>query len=430
MDQTTILFGDFTLEETQKALASSAQATQPRLPPTPPSPPKPFSWGNLAKPQPQHTSRPNKSTSATDATESLETAFEPALLQLNLRECARDLMRRGFLNQGNTCFQNVTLQALLACPPFRNLLATLSSHVALPPSLSPPPLTTWIELIRLVRELEEPALSSAATVRQSASKAPIVLTNHFLRLFHSANGTQQDALEFLEFLLDHLHTEFEASPCRFPLAPSVSAAELNDDGWAQMKKGGKASVVHHNIVENDSPITYLFKGTLRSEVQSGRKFGASTIEPFHCLHLTMGSTTPTLLEMIRATMADEVLAPNTTKRTTFETLPVVLSLHIKRFTYDPVKGPIKLTAFVSYPLELELPQALFSPALKTKAAKYKLFSVISHHGLFAVGGHYTALCCDAKDQWSLYDDDNVINVTKQAALEEDAYLLFYIRVNP
>ncbi|CAK4705209.1 hypothetical protein LEN26_016004 [Aphanomyces euteiches] len=438
MEPNVILFGDFTVEETKAVLGKpKVQAPEPK---------KPFSWSNLSKPQtpPQQTAPPK----ATTATQPLEAAFEQALLQLDLHECARDLQRRGFINQGNTCFQNVTFQALLACAPFRNLLCTLSSTVDLPPTSPPaPPLAGWKQLLLLLRELEEPTL--AQQMKQSNKKTAITLSPHFIRLFQTAHGQQEDALEFLEFLLDHLHTEYEQSPCTFPLSRGHSqlAAAAADDGWAEIKKNGKASVVHHNIVENESPVTYLFKGTLRSEIQAGRKLGKSTIEPFHCLHLNMSKShaTTTLMQMIHDTMADEVLEQHMIKRTTFETLPVVLSLHVKRFTYDPVQGPLKINTFVSYPLELELPPSLFSPALEKTKAKYKLFSgmssplplvcessppakVISHHGQYAVGGHYTAVCCDAKDQWTLYDDDNVIHVTKQAALEENAYLLFYLRV--
>ncbi|ETW03889.1 hypothetical protein, variant 1 [Aphanomyces invadans] len=296
-----ILFGDFTAEETQEVLATSHIAPPPQQPKLA----KPFSWSNLAKSQTASgPSRPPPTVSVNTLTTTLETAFEEALTELNLHECARDLQRRGFVNQGNTCFQNVTFQALLACPPFRNLLCLLSAKAG-DINVTRQPLVGWKHLIQLIRELDEPTLAQQMTMKQQHKKpaAPVILSPHFLRLFQSANGMQQDALEFLEFLLDHLHVDFETSPCSFPLHAPASP----HDGWAEIQKHGKASIVHHNIVENHSPITFLFKGTLRSElIRAGRKVGAATIEPFHCLHLTTPSLTATLSQMIQATMADEV----------------------------------------------------------------------------------------------------------------------------
>lgn len=38
------------------------------------------------------------------------------------------LQPRGLINTGNSCFANATLQALLSCPPFLNLLASIKSR--------------------------------------------------------------------------------------------------------------------------------------------------------------------------------------------------------------------------------------------------------------------------------------------------------------
>ncbi|KAF0716343.1 hypothetical protein AaE_011132, partial [Aphanomyces astaci] len=306
-----ILFGDFTAEETQEVLAISHVNL--------PQKPKPFSWSNLSKPTVAAASHPSPFTPATPVgtieakpTMSLEVAFEQVLTELDLHESAKDLQRRGFVNQGNTCFQNVTFQALLACPPFRNLLCHLSSKVGDISSVSShqASLVGWKHLVTLVRELDEPTLAQQRTIMRRTSAAPVILSPYFLRLFQSANGMQHDALEFLEFLLEHLHVDYEASHCTFPLtSPSPCDTVSPLDGWSEIQKHGKAAAVHHNIVDTHSPITYLFKGTLRSEllIRAGRKVGAATIEPFHCLHLTTPSTdSATLSQMIRATMEDEV----------------------------------------------------------------------------------------------------------------------------
>ncbi|OQS03207.1 HECT E3 ubiquitin ligase [Thraustotheca clavata] len=389
--------------------------------PAPPVPPKkPFKWGDQIITPAEAVAPPTPVMPREFAT--FEEAFEAALKQLDINALPHDIQKRGFVNQGNTCFQNVTLQALLACPPFLNLLVAISNSVQLPNPKYP----AWSHMLQLVQEFEEPILSLQTTLRKVPKKSAFTMPSYFLKAFQSANGIQQDALEFLEFLLDHLHNEFEQSPIVF--TKNNPQAPVEDDGWEEIQSNGRVGVVHHNVFESESPITHLFKGTLRSEIRSGRKVSASTIEPFHCVHLTMTTTPQTLEEMIVSSMADEIIETRGIKRTFFETLPVVLTCHIKRFTYDPKLGPLKLNTFVEYPFYLALPKAYFSPKLKQEHAKYKLFAVIAHHGMEAIGGHYTMICCDAMDQWTCFDDDTVVPRTKEGALQENAYLLFYIRV--
>ncbi|KDO25659.1 hypothetical protein SPRG_08958 [Saprolegnia parasitica CBS 223.65] len=416
--------------DTKEEEASSEDPDADAPPPLPPK--KPFSWSthNLAP-----TSTPEAPPAPRAERKTFEAAFDDALRQLDLHAGAHDLQKRGFLNQGNTCFQNVTFQALLACAPFLkythdldmqltthcSLLVSMAAVVDLPNDVYP----AWSHMLALVHAFEEPTLGLHVHMRKLPKKTAFTMPSYFLKAFQMANGMQQDALEFLEFVLDQLHVEYERSGCVFPRAPKSVQEE---DGWEEIQAHGRVGVVHHNIVDTESPITHLFKGTLRSEIRAGRKVSASTVEPFHCLHLNMGTTPETLLEMIESSMADEVLETRGTKRTFIESLPNVLTCHVKRFTYDPRLGPLKLNTFVEYPLELVLPSKLFSPALRTADAVYKLFAVIAHHGMEAVGGHYTMSCCDAKDQWTCYDDDTVIPRTTEAALQENAYLLFFQRM--
>ena len=49
------------------------------------------------------------------------------LLKYKLEHKALSLQPRGLTNRSNWCYINSTLQALLACPPFYNLMKALSS---------------------------------------------------------------------------------------------------------------------------------------------------------------------------------------------------------------------------------------------------------------------------------------------------------------
>ncbi|KAJ4160037.1 uncharacterized protein LMH87_007970 [Akanthomyces muscarius] len=82
-------------------------------------------------------------------------------------------------------------------------------------------------------------------------------------------------------------------------------------------------------------------------------------------------------------------------RVFIETLPPVLILHLKRFQFDAEGGTTKIWKNVGYPLDLEIPREALSRQTRQSLndgtlPKYKLISVIYHHGKNASGGHYTA----------------------------------------
>ncbi|DAZ99608.1 TPA: hypothetical protein N0F65_001436 [Lagenidium giganteum] len=403
-----------------------------------------------------------------------EQAIQQALADLDIHAPAQEMKKRGLVNQGNTCFQNSIMQSVLACPPFLNLLVEVSSQVAGNEELlaTSDRFKAWRHMIAFTREFEEPTLNqSTSCVDMGKIPKPIKISGYFMDVlgaFQKSRGEQEDALEFLEFFLDYLHSEYEKSGLELPkvcerqtrpLASSAQTSEPFFDGgdeWAEVGKKGKSSVMRQNPVDViRSPINLLFKGSFRSELkQNGRKQSSITIEPFHCLHLNLeleqeqgftaggakssGKTwSPSIIDMIKKSLAVEVIEginpSQTLKRyMSIESLPVVLTLHIKRFTYHPEQGPVKLSQTVRYPPKLDFPTYLLSPSCKAEFGgknppTYELFAVVSHHGKFVVGGHYTAVCRDNKDQWFHFDDEHVSSISEAAARKEEAYLLFYIR---
>ncbi|KAJ0401058.1 hypothetical protein P43SY_005078 [Pythium insidiosum] len=521
--ETLIAFGDFTIEEAKRALqpgepdaaASGDEASGPATAPappqqhkswaealgvkaTPPPPPPPPAWGGAGLVAETKATTAATAEAAIDPV-AFEDAMQVALAALDVTAPAKEMKKRGLVNQGNTCFQNAIMQSILSCPPFVNLLVEISSLVAATPSVlaqSASGFRAWRHMLAFTREFEEPTLAQLQRLGASGLNdiqrkvpRPIKISGYFLDVlsaFQKSRGDQEDALEFLEFFLDYLHSEYEQSGLALPpsceaqtkrvvAADDEQAALDLDDGWAEVGKGGKSALLRQNPVDAArSPINWLFKGTVRAELrQGGKKQSSITIEPFHCLHLNLDHDlsgavpgAPTMkaaltksynvLDMIRKTFEPEVIEDSgrgggSLKRfSTIDELPAVLTLNLKRFTYHPELGPVKLQQFVQYPASFEFPVDVLSPkcraenggagtATATATADatgftrfppvYELFAVVSHHGKYVMGGHYTCVCRDNKDQWFQYDDEHVLSVSEAAALAENAYVLFYMRTN-
>jgi len=109
------------------------------------------------------------------------------------------------------------------------------------------------------------------------------------------------------------------------------------------------------------------------------------------------------------------------KKFTIDTLPSLLCLHLKRFTWDP---RTKISNHIEFPFDLDLSEFT---TINNKNSKYKLFSVISHHGKGTSYGHYTAHCLN-NNEWMHYDDSRVVKSSENEVAKSQAYILFFNRV--
>jgi len=101
--------------------------------------------------------------------------------------------------------------------------------------------------------------------------------------------------------------------------------------------------------------------------------------------------------------------------------PKVLVLHLKRFT-NRGAVPSKLTGFVPYPAILDIsPYCVKQPG--TILPPYRLYAVSVHMGGLE-SGHYVAFI-EFEGNWYECDDSHVSRVSRESALTQDAYLLFY-----
>lgn len=269
------------------------------------------------------------------------------------------------------------------------------------------------------------------------------------RFDNMKRGQQEDAEEFLGFLLAGLHDECAhviKSTRSIPGADTVTSPKSDrsgsvDGGWLEVGPKQKASTTQSSgAIEIESPITKIFGGKIRSEYRKPGEKPSVTLEPYQPLQLDIGSPhIHNITDALKGLTHLETLDSHTrggrasTKQMFIETLPPVLILHLKRFHYD-TNGAQKIWKKIGYPLELEIPKEVFPPhkrgSLNVRGAlpRYRLGAVVYHHGKNASGGHYTV---DVRRQegreWIRMDDTIIRRIraddVAEGGAEEDPKVL-------
>uniref|UniRef100_A0A673MUR4 Ubiquitin carboxyl-terminal hydrolase n=1 Tax=Sinocyclocheilus rhinocerous TaxID=307959 RepID=A0A673MUR4_9TELE len=457
---------------------------QPVVSPSPPAAPvtnPPKSWASLF-----HNSKPLpggpqayvevKSTLAVVALP-LSTPFLELIENVKLIHKPVSLQPRGLINKGNWCYINATLQALIACPPMYHLMKSIPLFTEIQrPCTSTPMMDNFVRLVNEFSNMPVPSKAKQQAAGEKIMKdlrvgAPFEPTHIYklLTLIKSSlseKGRQEDAEEYLGFILNGLHEEMLAlkklispqeekaptpngpeSQPGVEEGPAEKEEEGSDDEWEQVGPRNKTSITRQADFIR-TPITDIFGGHIRSVVYQQSSKESATLQPFFTLQLDIQSEKiRTVQEALEILVARESVQGYTTKskqeieisrRVTLEELPPVLVLHLKRFVFEKTGGCQKLVKNVDYPVDLEISKDLLSPGVRGKTLKgqrtYRLFAVVYHHGNSATGGHYTTdVFHIGLNGWLRIDDQvvKIINqhqVVKQTA-ERTAYLLYYRRVD-
>lgn len=116
-----------------------------------------------------------------------------------------------------------------------------------------------------------------------------------------------------------------------------------------------------------------------------------------------------------------------TKKFDLWSLPEVLVIHLKRFSYTRSLRD-KLDTLVEFPIRgLNMAPYIIDP--NPTDAVYDLIGVCNHYGGLG-GGHYTAYAKNKDDGcWHYFDDSSVSEASEESVCSKAAYVLFYIRRN-
>lgn len=184
----------------------------------------------------------------------------------------------------------------------------------------------------IAREIGTLSLNEGSAEEQQLTETVTATYHDSLQDLTTKKGSQQDAMEFFTFLLDHLHEEIvtlemqlRQSDEQTPPLPdyallgnqdfNAAAGGIGkteaDDGWNTVKAkqrvhrygGGRNKFINYDIDEqsrksveeqlHSSIIAVLFHGSLRSEVYYRQKKVTSvTFQKFHCLTLSIQDNEP------------------------------------------------------------------------------------------------------------------------------------------
>lgn len=348
----------------------------------------------------------------------------------------------GIRNLGNTCFMNAVLQSLSNIQEFCCYFKQL-------PSLEKTKQNgRRVYQSRTLREMNDAIMAEELrkvliSLTQGGTKGAISPESLFLVIWKVVprfrGYQQQDAHEFLRYMLDRLHTEL------LHLLPEFS---LKESPYISLQKG------------RTSIVTSVFGGTLQSEV---RCLNCSTESKKHDPFLDLSLDIPDKFQLSRKYKDNEGGIPpcnisdcltsfieveelaetelyycstckskqRSTKRFWIHRLPNVLCLHLKRFRWHNFFRT-KIDTNITFPVTaLDMSQYVLSNLHDTRRSGsgsnlYDLAAVIVHHGSGAGSGHYTAFAVN-DGQWFHFNDSTVRPTECGVVAKCKPYILFYIR---
>lgn len=339
--------------------------------------------------------------------------------------CPADVVR-GLRNLGNSCFMNSIIQCLVhtqLADYFRETgyRVDINTNSPMRGDLA----QAFASLVVSIWNSKEgPALSPTEFRSQIQKYAPRFM-----------GYAQQDAQEFLRYLLQGLHEDIN----RVRVQPRGTCLPDIDDTLSDQAKAAESWRRYLRI--DDSRIVDLFVGQLKSTLQCavcGHK--SVTFDPFWDLSLPISDSrcsAHSLQQCLELFTKDEVLdgdekptceeckkRQRMTKQLSIWKCPKILVLHLKRFG-NCERYRSKLDTNVQFPLKnLDISEFVSSGG-DSHRSKYNLIAVSNHSGS-THSGHYTASCLNPHNrQWYCCNDARVSEINDSSVVSPEAYVLFY-----
>ncbi|XP_067203342.1 ubiquitin carboxyl-terminal hydrolase Usp2 isoform X2 [Linepithema humile] len=330
----------------------------------------------------------------------------------------------GLRNIGNTCFMNSVIQCLSNTRPLLEYLLNEQYLADINTTTSGMKGALIKAFSQVIHELWE--VGGDHVVNTTALKSQI---QRFAPRF--MGYSQQDAQEFLRYLLEGLHEDVNRVTTKLPPIHGDIP-----DTYTDMQKAVESWKRY--LRSEDSMVVDVFVGQLRSSLHCTSCDHVSvTLDPFWDLSLPIPARSGTvkLSQCLEHFTREEVLDGDEkptcskcqmrrkcTKSFSIQKFPKILVIHLKRFSpMERFRG--KLNVMVDFPLTgLDL-SAFAAP--RVPGCTYNLYGVANHSGT-TYSGHYTAYCKHPySGEWHEYNDSRVSVVSTRSVVSSEAYVLFY-----
>ncbi|XP_076757524.1 uncharacterized protein LOC143427352 isoform X2 [Xylocopa sonorina] len=330
----------------------------------------------------------------------------------------------GLRNIGNTCFMNSVIQCLSNTRPLLEYLLNEQYLADINTSTSSMKGALIKAFSQVIHELWE--VGGDHVVNTTALKSQI---QRFAPRF--MGYSQQDAQEFLRYLLEGLHEDVNRVTVK-PQPIHTDIPEMYTDSQKAVESWKRY------LRSEDSMIVDVFVGQLRSSLHCTSCDHVSvTLDPFWDLSLPIPARSGMvkLSQCLEHFTREEVLDGDEkptcskcqmrrkcTKSFSIQKFPKILVIHLKRFS-PMERFRSKLNVMVDFPLTgLDL-SAFAAP--RVPGCTYNLYGVANHSGT-THSGHYTAYCKHPySGEWHEYNDSRVSVVPARSVSSTEAYVLFY-----
>ena len=291
----------------------------------------------------------------------------------------------GMENMGNTCFLNSVLQCLMHTPALIRFLQSGQHRCS-----NSDAFCAVCSMARLVKECFP---RRAPVIRPLSFVTNLRLIANDMRV-----GRQEDAHEFLRYLLDAMHTK---------LATGTGVTPITD-------------VFGGSLV---SAITCLSCGHVSESVETFMDLSLDVHRVDSLERALHKFTAPELLQKsnrYRCPACDSLVDAH--KTMSIHTSPATLAIQLKRFKHDGTK----ISRHVAFNESLDLsPYHKASSSESGKEHQYQLYAVLVHEGSSCISGHYHCFVKASNDAWYSMNDASVHSVGLPSVLQERAYILFY-----
>ena len=213
----------------------------------------------------------------------------------------------GLKNRSNWCFVNAILQALVACPPFYNLMKAMPLEILKKASMTKitkvvqeffaefAPLDHFPKINRRDKSKKNEDLPVGMTFEASSIFQFLLgLTSD---TFKVEEGRQEDAEEFLTFFLNALNDEMLAL-LKLLLEEEEDENEGQNEGqedgleWHEVGAKNRSLLTRRVGNSNETirtPVGHIFQGQIQSCVTSSNGEPTATLQPFFTLPLDIQS---------------------------------------------------------------------------------------------------------------------------------------------